>query len=200
MDDPRLSANRRSFATWPLLAASAVVALILAVTMLKRTGTDEEANATVSAADSHARVDPSSPSLRANPAPPAFSPAERHARRRALQAEQVRKGRESHQALASRYAAEPVDAAWAAAKETRLLAASVSDEIRRVGAVPQNFRASCRSTTCKVDADFENRGAMEDWLTLFSTGSGGELPFVAYVVTPNGDGSYHLDVVGLAKR
>jgi hypothetical protein len=200
MDDPHLSANRRSFATWPLLAASAVVAVILAVTMLKRARTDGEASATVPTADLRSRAGASSPATSAKPAPPAFSPAERHSRRRALQAEQVRKGRESHQALASRYAAEPVNAAWAGAKEARLLAASVSDEIRRVGAVPQNFRASCRSTTCKVDADFANRGSMEDWLTLFATGSGGELPFVAYVVTPNADGSYHLDVVGLAKR
>ena len=117
-----------------------------------------------------------------------------------MQAEQERKAKDSHEALAARYAAEPVAAAWAAGKEAVLLAASDSPEIRRVGATPGNYRASCRSSMCRIDADFPDKGAMEDWLTLFSTGNGGELPFQAYVVSRNPDGSFHLDVMALARK
>jgi hypothetical protein len=126
--------------------------------------------------------------------------ADWQARRAHAQAEQVRRGRALHDALAARYAAEPVDAAWAAAKEARLLAASVSDEIRRTNAVPENYRASCRSTVCRIGADFPDRGAAEDWLTLFSTGTGGELPNEAYIVTQDPDGGIHLEIMGLARK
>ena len=85
-------------------------------------------------------------------------------------------------------------------EEAKLLAASVSDEIRRVDAVPGNYRASCHSSVCKVSADFPNRGAAQDWLTLFSTGVGGELPNESYVVSQNPDGSLHLEVMGLARK
>lgn len=131
---------------------------------------------------------------------PRPSLAERRERRQAEQAEQVGKARSFHQALAARYAAEPLDASWASAKETKLLDASVSDEIRRTNAVPRNYHASCRSTVCRIGADFSDRGAMQDWLTLFSTGTGGELPSEAYVVSQNQDGSFHLQIMGLARK
>jgi hypothetical protein len=53
---------------------------------------------------------------------------------------------------------------------------------------------------CRIGADFPNRGAVQDWLTLFSTGVGGELPNEAYVVTSNPDGSVHLDIMGLGRK
>ena len=117
-----------------------------------------------------------------------------------MQAEQVRRGRAFHAELAARYAAEPVDGPWASAKEARLLGASTSDEIRRANAVPRNYSARCRSTVCRIGADFDDRGAIQDWLTLFSTGLGGEVPSEAYTVSQNPDGSFHLDIMGLARK
>ena len=90
--------------------------------------------------------------------------------------------------------ATPIDDSMTAA------AASASDEIRRSNAMPANYRARCRSTVCSISADFPNRGAVQDWLTLFSTGVGGELPNEAYIVTDNQDGSVHLDIMGLARK
>ena len=57
----------------------------------------------------------------------------------------------------ARYASEPVDAAWASAKEAKLLAASVSDEIRRVDAVPWNYRARCHSSVCRISVSATRR-------------------------------------------
>jgi hypothetical protein len=193
--------GRGTRARWPLLAALLVVLVILGVTIGRRLldgAAPGESEAT-------ARTDTPMPVQAQGRARPGqarapFSPQLRRERRRAAQAEQERKGRGFHQALANRYASEPVDAAWASAKEAKLLAASASDEIRRSNAMPANYRASCRSTVCSISADFPNRGAVQDWLTLFSTGVGGELPNEAYIVTDNQDGSVHLDIMGLARK
>ena len=185
---------------WALLAGALALAVIVGVTLAWRGRALPEDDSTASAPAAQAAAVPRTEPARGMRAPPQISPAERRERRQAAQAEQERKGRAFHDALATRYAAEPVDAAWAAAKEAKLLAASASDEIRRIGAMPGNYRASCRSSVCRIGADFPNRSATEDWLTLFSTGVGGELPNEAYVVSPNPDGSVHLEVMGLARK
>lgn len=125
---------------------------------------------------------------------------DREEMRRTQRLQQERRGMEAHRALAGRYAAEPVDPTWASAKEAKLLAASTSDEIRRANAQPRNYTATCRSSVCKIGADFDNRGALEDWLTLFSTGLGSEVPNESYRVTTNPDGSLHLEIMGLARK
>ena len=187
--------------SWPLLAGILVVLVILGVTIGRRLLADADRHESAAAPplETPASVQAQARS-RPAPARVPFSPELRRERRKAAQAAQERKGRELHQALASRYAGEPVDAAWASAKEAKLLAASASDEIRRSNAVPENYRASCRSSVCRIGADFPNRGAVQDWLTLFSTAVGSELPNEAYVVTSNQDGSVHLDIMGLARK
>lgn len=186
---------------WPLVAGLLVVAVIVGVTIGRRERPAVSAGDSIDGATEtstsmprvEGRVDGSR--VRSQ-----FPLAERRERRKAARAEQVRKGREFHDTLAARFAAEPIDAAWAGAKEAKLLAASSSDEIRRVGAVPENYSASCRSSVCRIGADFPNRSAAQDWLTLFSTGAGDELPNEAYVVSQNPDGSLHLEIMGLAKK
>lgn len=183
----------------PLLAGVAVIAIVLAVTLLRKAPVAApEPTAPPAPAQDRPVQRPATDLRRKAMAPERL--ADWQARRAHAQAEQVRRGRALHDALAARYAAEPVDAAWAAVKEARLLAASVSDEIRRTNAVPENYRASCRSTVCRIGADFPDRGAAEDWLTLFSTGTGGELPNEAYIVTQDPDGGIHLEIMGLARK
>ena len=186
---------------WPLLAVALVVLVILGVTIGRGVFEGADRNVSVAATPTDTSVSPR-PQARGRPVPARvpFSPEQRRERRKASQAEQERRGRGLHQALATRYASEPVDAAWSSAKEAKLLAASSSDEIRRSNALPANYRASCRSTVCSIGADFPNRGAVQDWLTLFSTGVGSELPNEAYIVTDNQDGSVHLDIMGLARK
>jgi hypothetical protein len=193
--------GRGTRSRWPLLAGLLVVLVILGVTIGRRLldGADRDGSGMAARMDTPMPAQPQ-PRSRPNHARAPFSPELRRERRKAAQAEQERKGRGLHQALAIRYASEPVDAAWASAKEAKLLAASASDEIRRSNALPENYRASCRSTVCSISADFPNRGVVQDWLTLFSTGAGGELPNEAYIVTDNQDGSVHLDIMGLARK
>jgi hypothetical protein len=187
---------------WPILAGLLVIAVILGMTFWRHRAPEASQVAAPTADSSPRSTAAQHRSAGSRPAPPGrpFSMAEHRARRKAMQAEQVRRGRAFHAALAARYAAEPVDAAWAGAKEAKLLGASVSDEIRRADAVPRNYSATCRSTICRIGADFQNRGAIQDWLTLFSTGTGGELPNEAYVVSQNPDGSLHLEIMGLARK
>jgi hypothetical protein len=194
-------APRGTKPTWPLLAGLLVALVILGVTIGRRLpdgGGRDQAEAAVQAEPSATATvrTASRPSQARRP----VSPELRQERRRAAQAAQERKGRSFHQALAARHASEPVDAAWASAKEAKLLAASATDEIRRANALPGNYSANCRSTVCRIGADFPSRGAAEDWLTLFSTGVGSELPNEAYIVSRNPDGSIHLDVMGLARK
>ena len=185
---------------WPLLAGLSVILLIVGVTIASRGRSMPAGDSIAPAPAMQAPATRAAEPARGPRASVQISMAERRERRKAMQAEQERKGRAFHAALAERYASEPVDAAWASAKEAKLLAASVSDEIRRVDAVPGNYRASCHSSVCKVSADFPNRGAVQDWLTLFSTGVGGELPNESYVVSQNPDGGFHLEIMGLARK
>lgn len=184
----------------PLLAGLLAIAVIAGVTIAWRQRTAAPAGGDVAPAATAQVASQAARPASGSRHQPRFSLAERRERRKLAQAEQERRGRALHDTLAARYAAEPVDAAWASAKEAKLLEASVSDEIRRADAVPGNYRASCRSSVCRIGADFPNRSAVEDWLTLFSTGVGGELPNEAYVVSQNADGSFHLEVMGLAKK
>ena len=184
---------------WPLFAGLLVVLVILGVTIGRRLLADRHESAVAARMETPVPVQAQARFRPAQARVP-FSPEQRRERRKAAQAAQERKGRGLHQALATRYAGEPVDAAWASAKEAKLLAASSSDEIRRSNAVPENYRANCRSTVCRIGADFPNRGAAQDWLTLFSTGVGSELPNEAYIVTNNPDGSVHLEIMGLARK
>lgn len=185
----------------PAIALLLVVALILGVTIGKRFAASVPERQAVPANQREA-VSPRQ--LPISPSPAAPNPgdvlAQRERFRKATHAEQERRGLALHQSLSSRYSSERTDAAWASAKEAKLLAASTGDEIRRAGAEPRNYTASCRSSVCKIGADFATRGAMEDWLTLFSTGLGSEMPNVAYVVSQNPDGSFRLDVMGLARK
>lgn len=200
MNGVHVPAGRASKASWPLVVGLLVIATIIGVTIAWRGRATSAGDPVAPVPAMHAATTHGAEPVRGLRTRPQTSMAERRERRKAAQAEQERRGRAFHATLAARYASEPVDAAWASAKEAKLLAASVSDEIRRVDAVPGNYRARCHSSVCRISADFPNRGAVQDWLTLFSTGVGGELPNESYVVSQNPDGSIHLEVMGLARK
>ena len=201
MNEPAASRERVARVAWPLIAGLLAIAMIVGVTIGRRDRSAMAAGDSAASAPAAPGITPRLAKQARSPnSIPQFSMAERRERRKAAQVEQENKARAFHATLAARHAAEPVDAAWAGAKEAKLLAASASDEMRRIDALPDNYRASCRSSVCKIGADFPNRGAVQDWLTLFSTGVGSELPNEAYIVTNNPDGSVHLEIMGLARK
>ncbi len=105
-----------------------------------------------------------------------------------------------HNKLLSQYQNEKVDAQWARTREQSLVSHSVSPQIQDLKVEPKNMTVHCRSTTCAITADFATRGAADDWLTLYATNPGTNLYNLSSQVTPNADGSAHIQIYGLAKH
>ena len=102
--------------------------------------------------------------------------------------------------LVGLYQAESTDAAWANAKELELMGYQTSAQIEAAGAKPSNLAIDCKRTTCRLEADFPSRSAAEDWITLFSTESGGKLSRAIVDYEPMAGGGVHLVTHGLARE
>lgn len=102
--------------------------------------------------------------------------------------------------MASSFATEKTDTAWASAHERSLASLQDSGPIRDAGAEAQNFQAECRSSMCRIQADFPNRSAAEDWLQLYTAGLGNNLPVVTAHKTANPDGSVRLEIYGIGRK
>ncbi len=101
--------------------------------------------------------------------------------------------------LQSRYQNEDVDQAWAMAKQKALADANRSPMLDGANAEPLSFGAQCRSTVCLVGADFSSADAANDWSTLYTMLAGRELKRTAMAMSPNPDGTVHMEVYGLAR-
>jgi hypothetical protein len=102
-------------------------------------------------------------------------------------------------AFRARYAGEPVDAAWAGAKEAALAQASVSPQIRELGVEPGNLAVDCRSTMCRITADFPSTSAGDDWFTLYMNNVATDVPVASYKYNRKPDGTYTIDVYAVGK-
>lgn len=124
---------------------------------------------------------------------------ERHARQRAAVARINAAGREK---IVGRYESENIDPAWSNATRQALMAPSLaaSDQIRATHSEPSGLAVDCRSTTCRVTADFPNRIAADDWSTFYLTGAGDRLPNATLRKTTNTDGSVRVEIYAIARR
>jgi hypothetical protein len=104
--------------------------------------------------------------------------------------------------IVGRYEGENIDSAWANATRQELMKPeyTASDQIRAVQAEPANLAIDCRSTTCRINADFPNSVAADDWSTLYLTGVGDRLPNASMRKTRGADGSVHLEIYAIARR
>ena len=100
--------------------------------------------------------------------------------------------------LEHRFSNERVAPAWASAKEAVIREANTGEQIAQLQAFPRQLSVQCKSSTCRVEADFQTRTQAEDWLTLFSLGLGSQLPQTAFnrIVAP--DGSVRIVLLGQA--
>jgi len=114
--------------------------------------------------------------------------------------ESQRQAQVQHQAFASRYAGEHVDAAWAGRKEATMLAATKSDQITLLHAEPRDLDINCKTSMCRIQADFATRGLAMDWFTLFSINVGGEMPNSTFQYSANPDGSWRVTIYGLSRK
>lgn len=101
--------------------------------------------------------------------------------------------------LTAQYQAERIDGSWAIAREDSLLANGTSPQIEALNAQPANLVAHCRTSVCRVEANFATQQIANDWLTLYSTNQGVHLSSATYDMTPNPDNTVHLEIYGLAR-
>lgn len=101
--------------------------------------------------------------------------------------------------IVGRYQSEPIDSVWASATRQELAKYSLSGQIRATNSEPANLSIDCRRTTCRIDADFPNATAADDWSTLYLTGAGSRLPKASLEKSGNADGSVHLTIYALAR-
>jgi hypothetical protein len=102
--------------------------------------------------------------------------------------------------FASRYGSEPVDAAWATAKQAELTDLSVSQQIRELGVEPENMAVDCKSTMCRVTADFASTSAGDDWFTLYMANVGAKVPVASYKYIQNPDGTVTINLYALGRK
>lgn len=105
-----------------------------------------------------------------------------------------------YDAFQAQYGIETQDPAWAGPQEIRMLEASTHKLIQDAGAVPRNFEADCRASSCRINADFPNRGLAEDFAVLFANAMGSEMPNMSYKHVPGPNGTSHFEAYGLRRK
>lgn len=123
-----------------------------------------------------------------------------HAGREANRAQVAKVVEAGHNKLLTQYQSEPVNGGWAIAQEQNLTSHGTSPQINELNAKPKGLTAHCRSTTCKIGADFPNQTAADDWVTLYLSSPDAHLSNASTQATPNPDGSVHVEIYGLVKQ
>ena len=111
--------------------------------------------------------------------------------------------KENDRALAEferQHRAEPVDAAWAGKAEPTLAKILTNDGIVVSGLAPEDYRADCRSQTCRVSATFKTHGDAEDWGSMYITLTGDTFQQTKSMVIPKPDGTAELRIYGYRRR
>ena len=103
-------------------------------------------------------------------------------------------------AMAGSFSAEKSDPAWSGAHERELASLQDSDPMRDAGVKAGNFRAECRSTMCRIQADFPDASAAASWLQLYMGGVGDRLPVATAHQVTNPDGSVRIEIYGVGRK
>lgn len=188
---------------FPWLVGLAVIVVIALAMLFKRAGneTGSAARQPEQQVSAQAVPDPRRGGTRAagQPLPAADLRAQREkaAENRKRVQQQVDR---TQAAFAARYENEPVDAAWAGAKEAELMELSVSDQIRQLGAEPQNMSVDCKSSMCRITGDFANSSTGDDWFTLYMNNVGAKVPVASYKYVRNPDGTVTINVYAMGRK
>lgn len=195
------------------IMVTVVVLAVLASTIFLRgrggPGPGEATEGTAGAPQPEASAAPGTSSSRpraavANSGIPAAAGApamlqEQMERRARMREEQGVRTRALRDQSAKRYDNEAVDPAWASAKESELLAFADQPEFDEVDARPASLSIDCRSSICKLDAQFENRTQAEKWIMMYTSSAGGAMPSAITSRNQNPDGSTHVEIYGRAR-
>ena len=119
--------------------------------------------------------------------------------RRRLREAQRERTRALHEQSAGRYAAERPDPAWAPAKIGELTAIAERPEFAEAGAKPASLGIDCRSTMCRLEAQFANQAQAENWIRMYTSSIGGAMPNSVVSRRNNPDGSVGVEIHGRAR-
>lgn len=190
----------------PLLVAGVIVVAVVAGTIIQRgrdTGTD-----TVAVAP----PPETSQAGLAGPPPPASTAPNGSGRTGAREqiADQVASRSQRREELAARtralreeseqrFASERVDPAWAPQKESTLGQIADRPQFETAGAQPRSLSVECRSSMCRIDSQFETSGQAEDWILMYMSSVGGEMPNSIVSRSRGPDGSTRVLIHGRAR-
>lgn len=183
---------------WPAVSLLLVLFLIAGIS-LYRASTRESTNPAASPTDVPERV------VAKDRAPATHAGASSHlsaspdaliAANQRAESEQRAKIEQAQQGLAARYRSEPRDATWAAAKERDLLTLTRLEQAGRMNAMPSSVDVDCKTSSCRIAADFTSQTSANDWLTVFTTSLGDSLPFGTTEQKTNPDGSVTIEIFG----
>lgn len=186
----------------PLVAFALAAGAILGITLGRVGGGEPQSGKPERAGELGASSSP--PVLYATHAPRAralpHAGDEWQRQRETAMAEALRRRQAERQAFIDRYAHEQVDARWAGTKEATMLEAGRSGQILELGAEPHALDIDCRTSMCRIRADFATQSSAEDWFTLFATTLGREMPKATFRYSRNEDGSARVLAYGLARK
>ena len=202
---------RRSYLPWLLLGL--VVALIAGITLYRQfrspPTTATPSKAVVEPADrgtGAGRLSPEEIRALAQRAPLASGSATARnmaemleKRKRMAEATQAR-NQQRNAAMASSFAAEKADPAWSGTHEKGLASLQDSGPMHDAGVKAENFQAECRSSMCRIQADFPGQSMASDWLQLYMSSVGDRLPVATAHQIRNPDGSVHVEIYGVGRK
>lgn len=192
----------------PLVAAVVVVLAVVVATFVFR-GRDGTGAGQPDAASPEAAPQPSA---QAGAAPPrrAGTPAQDrlglqesvldHVEQRAeMRRQHEERTRALREQSAQRFASEQVDPAWAPQKVSALSAIADDPGFEAAGAQPKSLNVDCRSSMCRIEGQFASSGVAEDWILMYMSSVGGEMPNSIVSRSRNPDGSMRVEIYGRAR-
>jgi hypothetical protein len=103
-------------------------------------------------------------------------------------------------AFASRHRNETVDPGWSNAKEVALTKLATSDQIQQLGVDARNMAVDCRTSMCRITADFDSMAAGDDWVVLYMNNAAQQLPAASYKYIQHPDGTVTINVYAIGRR
>lgn len=192
----------------PLIAAGAIVLVVVTATFVLR-GRDGPsapaagASAAIEAVDA-AAAGQAPPSARQPPSDrlqgtPVVHPQDHVARRAEMRRQHEERTARLREESIQRYASEQVDAQWAPQKEGELNTVADNPLFEEAGAKPTSLSIDCRTSMCRIDGQFADRGNAEDWILMYMASVGKAMPNSVVSRRVNPDGSIRVEIYGRAR-
>ena len=200
----------------PMLAVVVVLAAIVAGILLRRNALKEDAllQAGTGAAETHQAasntdVSADRPNRRVMPRTATPMPASMSREQRATsvlerRANMVQASKERHEALlraaTAKFNSEKVNPAWSSQAETRLQSIVSPQQLAAYDVDIQDMNVECKSTTCRINSTFNSSREADDWIVLYMSNVGENLPhsFVKTNMLP--DGRVQIEIYGSGRR